>query len=500
MRIMQFISIYFVLFFIISLIGYYTFPKKYQYVFILICNCVFYISWISDIRDIFILLTVIIATWVGGGYFSLERCDTTKKSRIVLLFTLLFSLLFLIYFKYFAFILDNLNQINIIFGKRKIVSRHAIIAPIGISFFTFQALGYFIDVYQKKIMPEKNIFRYAAFVSFFPVITSGPISRADSLLVQMQDENGKCFSFDNVCRGAVIALYGAFIKLTIADRLAILSDTVFSNYKSYGGFILFFASVCYTLQIYCDFSSYSLMAVGISRMMGYNVPENFSAPYFAESIQEFWRRWHISLSTWFRDYVYIPLGGNRCSKFRKNINLLITFLVSGLWHGANWTFIFWGFLHGLYQITGNALKPLRNYVVRKWNINTQCFSFHFWKKLFVFNCVSIAWIFFRSNTIADAFSYIGRIVTRPAVWDMFNGKIYQLGLDTLQIDILTLSLFLFIVLDYRKYKHDDDIDVLLFRQNYLFQCLFLCGLFLFTFVFGMYGPDFNAQDFIYFRF
>lgn len=161
------------------------------------------------------------------------------------------------------------------------------------------------------------------------------------------------------------------------------------------------------------------MAVGISRMLGYNVPENFKAPYFAETVQEFWRRWHISLSTWFRDYVYIPLGGNRCSKFQKNMNLLITFLVSGLWHGANWTFIFWGFLHALFQIVGNAVKPIQNYVIRKLNINTQCFSFHYGKKLIVFNCVSIAWIFFRSNTIEDAFSYIGRIVTRPAIWDMF---------------------------------------------------------------------------------
>ena len=436
----------------------------------------------------------------SGGGILLERCNNPRKSRIVLLFTLFFSLIFLIYFKYFTFILDNLNQLNIIFGKKRIAFGYEIIPPIGISFFTFQVLGYFIDVYRKKITPEKNIFRYAAFVSFFPIITSGPIGRADNLLVQMQDEKGKCFSYDNICRGAVIALYGAFIKLTIANRLAVLSDTVFGDYKSYGGFILFFVSVCYTLQIYCDFSSYSLMAVGISRMLGYKVPENFIAPYFSESIQEFWRRWHISLSTWFRDYVYIPLGGSRCSNFRKNMNLLITFLVSGLWHGANWIFIFWGFLHGLYQIVEKAVKPIQNYVVRKWNINTQCFSFHFGKKLFVFNCVSIAWIFFRSNTIADAFSYIGRIVTRPAIWDMFNGKIYQLGLDTPQMHILLLALLLFIVLDYRKYKHDEDIDVVLFRQNYLYRCLFICGLFLFTLVFGMYGYNFNAQDFIYSHF
>lgn len=434
------------------------------------------------------------------GGILLEYCNTQKSARIVLFFTIIFSVASLVYFKYCDFIFDNLNHINFRLANKEIVRRHSIVAPIGISFFSFQALGYVIDVYHQKIRAEKNLFRYAAFVSFFPTITSGPINRSDILLAQMQRKEGKFISCECLYSGFILALYGAFLKMVIAGRLSVLTDTVFNNYKSYGGFILFFASVCYTFQIYCDFSSYSLIAIGISRMLGYEVVENFKAPYFAESIQEFWHRWHISLSTWFRDYIYIPLGGNQCSKCRKNLNLLITFLVSGLWHGANWTFVFWGFLHGIYQIVGNITKSMRKYMINKLHIKTQCFSFHLWKKFFVVNCVSLAWIFFRSETITDALFYIFRMISRVDIWDMFNGKIYQLGLNTLQFDILLLASVLIIVLDYKKYKEDINIDVILCRQNFLFRCLVICGLFAITLVFGMYGPEFNVQDFIYIRF
>lgn len=478
---MQFASIYFIIFFSVLLVGYYAMPaKKYQYLFILGCNLIFYISWMNSIWDLFMLGILIVITW--GGVFFLERRRNSTESKAMLLFVLLLGLAPLLLFKYSHFAVSNL------------------IAPVGISFFTFQALGYFIDVYRKKISPEKNLFRYAAFVSFFPTIVSGPINRADSLLAQMKREEGIRFSEDNLKRGLMKALYGAFIKLVIADRLAVLTDTVFGSYRAYGGLILFFAAICYTIQIYCDFSSYSLMAVGVSEMLGYHVVENFKAPYFAESIQEFWRRWHISLSTWFRDYVYISMGGNRCSGVRRNLNLFVTFLVSGLWHGANWTFVFWGGLHGIYQIVGNVTKPFRCAWIKRLGIREDCFSFRFGKRLLVFLCVAFAWIFFRMDTITDAFIYIGRMFTRPEIWDLFQGEIYLLGLNKLQMDILGPAFFLFLAVDYMKYKKEIDIDEFLLRQNFPFRCLFITGMFLYTFVFGMYGPEFNAQDFIYFHF
>ena len=492
---MQFASSYFIIFFIASICGYYIFPAKYRYVFILICDILFLSTWIqnNNYSDYLIILAVILITY----FFSIILGK--HKSKALVIFGAIITLSFLLYFKYWVFTLKNLNLLLNHFGT-SVSFNQSIISPIGISFFTFQALGYMIDVYRGKSEPEKNIFRYMSYVIFFPTITSGPIERSTGLLAQLRDSINSRFEYKNLQTGFILAVWGAFIKLVISDRLSVIANTVFDNYKTYGGFILVFASICYTLQIYCDFSSYSLMALGVSRMLGINVIENFKAPYLAESVQEFWRRWHISLSTWFRDYVYISLGGNRCSAFRKQINLLVTFLVSGIWHGANWTFIFWGLLHGFYQVIGNLTKKIRGSFTEKLKINTECFSFHLWRKLFVFSLISLAWIFFRSPSIGDSFEYIIRIFERPMLWNIFDNSIYNLGLSVFQMNILFISLLILFAADIKKYKTDSNIDSILLRQNMLFRCLFIAGIILFTVVFGMYGPDFNAQDFIYFHF
>lgn len=277
-------------------------------------------------------------------------------------------------------------------------------------------------------------------------------------------------------------------------------NTVFQDYEAYGSTVLIFAAICYTLQIFCDFASYSLIAMGLGKLLGFQLMENFQAPYFSSTIKEFWRRWHISLSTWFRDYVYIPLGGNRCSVRRKNLNLFLTFLVSGLWHGANWTFVVWGAVHGIYQIIGNASLGFRRKCYEKLELKTDCFSFRFGQRLCTFLLVSFAWIFFRSDTIADAFGYIVRMVTEIDIWNLFNGTVYNLGLDVLQMDILGLFLAVVFAVDYIKYKTQKNIDTLLLEQNWIFRCIVMVALFAAILVFGMYGPDFNAQDFIYFQF
>ena len=333
--------------------------------------------------------------FLGGGNL-LEYCNTQKSTRAAFFLTIIFSVASLVYFKYCDFILDNLNRINFRLADKDIVRRHSIVAPIGISFFSFQALGYVIDVYHKKIRAEKNLFRYAAFVSFFPTITSGPINRSDNLLAQMQRKEGKFISCESLYSGFMLALYGAFLKMVIAGRLSVLTDTVFNNYKSYGGFILFFASVCYTFQIYCDFSSYSLIAIGISRMLGYEVVENFKAPYFSENIQEFWRRWHISLSTWFREYVYIPLGGNRCGGQRNMVNLILVWALTGLWHGAEWNFLFWGLYYGVLLILekhvwGALMDRLPGVI----------------QHIYTFVLVMVGWVFFFSPDLGSALDHIG---------------------------------------------------------------------------------------------
>ncbi len=356
------------------------------------------------------------------------------------------------------------------------------------------------EVYKKNVIAEHNLITYAAYVTFFPTVMSGPIERPTGLLRQLREEELQRAGFTELKSGLLLVLYGGFVKYVVADRLAVFTDTVFNSYMAYGSTELWLSAIGYTLQIYCDFFAYSVMAFGLAKMMGFNIIENFNAPYLAVSIRDFWRRWHISLSTWFRDYVYIPLGGNRCSKLRKNFNLMVTFLVSGVWHGASWTYIVWGFLHGIYQVIGDLTAPFRKNLYKKYSFKTDRFGFRLGQRLFTFILVAVAWIFFRSATVTDAFLYIGRMVTNFNIWNLFNKSIYNLGLDAVQMSILAIALCVVFVLDCIKYRTGRGIDELVLKQNWGFQGIIYIVLFLAIFVFGMYGPAYNAQDFIYFQF
>ncbi|MBQ1311240.1 MAG: MBOAT family protein [Blautia sp.] len=489
---MQLTSVYFIVFMAFAILGFQCCSSRYRYLFILLCNILFYTGWINDIKSAFSLAAVIIVTWAGALLYHKTRY------RFILHVCLAASFLFLVWFKYADFMTAALDKILRYSGHSGPIPLSPM-APIGISFFTFQAAGYLIDVYRGKTMPEKNLFRYAAFVSFFPTITSGPIERSDHLLKQLREVRPRP-SFDDVRRGFILFVYGAFVKLVISERLALLVSSVMDYYHFYSGIVCFIAAVCYSVQIYCDFSSYSLMAAGAAKCFGFDIVENFTVPYFSETLQEFWRRWHISLSTWFRDYVYIPLGGNRCSGLRKNINLLITFLVSGLWHGANWTFVFWGFLHGFYQVVGNLTRKGRNKALQLLRVNTECFSYHLFRKLIVFLLVTFAWIFFRFDTITEAFSYIWRIFGHVRLWEIFDGTVYEMGLDYMELAVLFFSLSVLILADVLKYKTRKNIDCLLLEQNILFHCLVVALLITVTMVYGLYGPGFDAREFIYIRF
>ena len=341
----------------------------------------------------------------------------------------------LLIFKYYNFLNDSitsgLSQIGLHFALPGL--NWAI--PVGISFFTFQAVGYFLDVYHGRIKAEKNFLDYMLFVSFFPQVTSGPISKADELLPQIK--NPHKFDYNQGVQGLKWLLWGMFIKLVIADRLGMFVDTVYANYIHYNGTTCFVASLFYTLQIYCDFAGYSLMAIGIAATLGFNLINNFRRPYLAVSVTDFWRRWHISLTRWLTQQLYIPLGGSRCSKARCYLNILITFLVSGIWHGANWTFIFWGLIHGFLQIIEKALGWQKyeghNGLVK---IGRICVTFLL---------VSFAWIFFRMPTIGDAFAVIGRMFTDFGMPDImiFGGT---------NILFLALSLPLLVLYDIFKEK------------------------------------------------
>lgn len=329
------------------------------------------------------------------------------------MFLFFFTILPLLFFKYFNFANEIIFQVLSFLGVRFNLVGLNWAVPIGISFFTFQALGYLWDVYYRKIESEKNFFVYSLFVSFFPSILSGPINKASLILPQLHNLR-KQFDYPKIVEGLKFLLWGMFMKTVVADRAGLYVDTILPNYMNYTGISCLVAVFFYTVQIYADFAGYSLMAIGVGKTLGFELTENFRRPYFSFSVTDFWRRWHISLSTWLKDYVYIPLGGSRCTKSRNYLNILITFLVSGIWHGANWTFIIWGLLHGVFQVVEKMLgQQMCDY---KWLGKTI-------KILVTFVLVSFAWIFFRMPTLSSALGVIKRIFDVSLPKTIYTGSI-----------------------------------------------------------------------------
>lgn len=340
---------------------------------------------------------------LGGGQILQLRDDSKEiKARnrkcLVWLFALL-GLLPLMVFKYYNFINNSISDGLTTIGLQFSLPGLNWAIPVGISFFTFQAVGYMLDVYHGRVEAEKNLLDYLLFVSFFPQVMSGPISKADELLPQIKSP--RIFDYEQGKQGLKYLLWGMFIKLVIADRLGLFVDTVYANYIHYNGSTCFVASIFYTLQIYCDFAGYSLMAIGIARTLGFNLINNFRRPYLAVSITDFWKRWHISLTRWLTQQVYIPLGGSRCSKARTYWNIFVTFLVSGIWHGANWSFIVWGCIHGLFQIVEKTLGG-QKYEGHNWAVKIMRIGV-------TFLLVNFAWVFFRMPSVREAWGMMVRM-------------------------------------------------------------------------------------------
>jgi D-alanyl-lipoteichoic acid acyltransferase DltB (MBOAT superfamily) len=349
--------------------------------------------WEIKYLGIIIIGSTLIDYFIGLKIHS-SSIQKTKKRFLYLSLASNLSVLFI--FKYFNFFLDNTNEIIQLSNSNYQLPYLEVILPVGISFYTFQTLSYSLDIYNGKIKtPEKNIGIFALFVSFFPQLVAGPIERASNLLPQFHQKHD--FSFDKAASGLTLALWGLFKKVVVADRLSIIVNEIYNNPTEYSGFTIIIGTVFFAFQIYCDFSGYSDIAIGIARTMGFDFLKNFRTPYFSKSIGEFWKRWHISLSTWFKDYLYIPLGGNRVVKWKWYYNLFITFLVSGFWHGAQWTFIIWGSLHGLYLILETLIQIKRNPLI----------NYLLTVKTFILVC--FGWIFFRANTLDDAFLIILKI-------------------------------------------------------------------------------------------
>ena len=500
---MQFNSIHFMVFFPIVLAIYFIIPMKMRKIWLLVASYYFYMSW--NPKYAILIITSTVLTYLSG--ILIEKCREAEykyckqMQTATLAACLISNLTILAVFKYGNFFIGTLDKFLQHFHLGIINQRFDFLLPVGISFYTFQALGYIIDVYRQDIKAEKNLLQYALFVSFFPQLVAGPIERSKNLLTQLQSISTiKLWNIKRITSGAILMLWGLFMKMVIADRISILVDTVFNDYFMYGSTELCLAAIGFAIQIYCDFGSYSLIAIGASKIMGIQLMENFDAPYFAMNIKDFWNRWHISLSTWFRDYLYIPLGGNRKGNFRKNINKMIVFVISGLWHGASWRFVIWGGMHGFYQVIEDVSASWRRSLIKKFNINTTCFSWRLLQAIITFILVDFAWIFFRADSIIDALRFIKRIIIRPTPWLLFNGGIFTLGLDRIEMNILLFSLLLLFLVDLIKYKKRIMIDAFLMEQNMWFEWLVIIMLVLMIFIFGEYGPAFDAQQFIYFQF
>lgn len=392
---MIFNSFNFIVLFPLIFLLYYVIPAGYQKgrnVFLLLVSYLLYLNW--EPVYALILLGVTFVT-----YYSARLIEKHEKKKQIVVLGGLISLLPLLFFKYFDFINEQVYVVMSLMGLRYDLQGLNWAIPVGISFFTFQALSYLFDVYYKKIEAEKDFLTYALFISFFPSILSGPINKT-SLIIPQLKKLRPYFDYEKAVEGLKMLLWGMFMKVVVADRVALYVDTVLPSYMNYTGVTCFAASLFYTIQIYADFAGYSLMAIGVGKVLGFELTENFRRPYFAVSVTDFWRRWHISLSTWLKDYIYIPMGGSRCSKVRNYWNILVTFLVSGIWHGANWTFIVWGCLHGIAQIVEKAIGQQK------------CEYGWFGKSvkiLITFLLVNFAWIFFRMPTLGDACGVIAHI-------------------------------------------------------------------------------------------
>ncbi len=496
-ELMIFNSIDFLIFFPIVVAVYFVIPKKSRYIWLLAASYYFYMCW--NAKYVLLLLASTITTWFFGGLAHWIKKPLGKKLSVAGCVMLNLGILF--YFKYFDFFLSAANRILTKVGIQ-IQDRAAdVLLPVGISFYTFQALGYIIDVYRGRIEPEKNILKYALFVSFFPQLVAGPIERSENLLKQVRNvDKMKLWNYENVTKGLTLMVWGLFVKMVIADRVAILVNTVFDGIYQYGTVALAAAAIGFALQIYCDFMGYSTIAVGAAQVLGFQLMENFETPYFSRSIGEFWKRWHISLSSWFRDYVYIPLGGNRCSKLRKCCNLMITMGISGLWHGANWTYVAWGLLHGVYQVAGDATRPIRQKLYQAGNVKTESFSFKLGQVISTFVLVDFAWIFFRANSISDGIAYCKRMITKWDPWSFFDGEIYTLGLDRVEMNILLAAVAALLLVDMLKYFKEQTIAEFLQEQCIWFRWGVILALIFAVLIYGVYGIKFESSQFIYFQF
>ena len=450
-----------------------------QNILLLIASYVFYGWW-----DWRFLILILLSTIVDYSIsLSLEKVDNNKYRKYLLWLSLVFNLGLLGFFKYFNFFIDNWVEAWATLGVQMNRSSLNIILPVGISFYTFQTLSYSIDVYRNKLKPTKNFISFASFVSFFPQLVAGPIERATNLLPQFYKK--RTFNYELAVSGLKLILWGLFKKIVIADNCAIYVNEIFGTYEDQSSLTLILGAVYFAFQIYGDFSGYSDIAIGTARLFGFKLMRNFNYPYFSRDIAEFWRRWHISLSTWFRDYVYIPLGGSRGSKLMQIRNVFVIFLVSGFWHGANWTFVVWGGLNALFFLPLLLAKKNRNHVGDSAENRILPSFKEFFQIGITFSLTTFAWIFFRANSISEAIDYILSVFNNQKTFAID----YLGGIERYSFEIVFLILIL-ILFEWIYRKKETPFEGKIKNVNEVIVLLLLL-------IFGQFT---NHSSFIYFQF
>ena len=495
---MLFNSLHFLVFFPVVVLIFLIIPGKFRSMWLLVSSYYFYMSWNPKYALLMAFSTV--STYLTGLFLNKVSEKTEEKNEIrykklCVAVSFFINLGILFFFKYFDFALENVNRVLEALNVTVLKKPFDVLLPVGISFYTFQALGYTVDVYRGDIKAEKNLIRYALFVSFFPQLVAGPIERSENLLVQIQTiKKRRLWNKERIRDGLLLMLWGFFQKLMIADRAAIAVNAVYNQYHAFGGGEIILATLLFAFQIYCDFDAYTNIARGAARVCGFELMANFRQPYFATSIADFWRRWHVSLSSWFRDYLYIPLGGSRVSAVRNWMNLMITFLISGAWHGASWDFILWGGLHGAYQVAGKWKNSLLNRIRTVLEIEKEVHLPKLLQMAVTFALVVFAWMLFRVNSLRDLKEMLLIVVNQPFVKDFA-----AMNMSKVEWILLLISLTILMLVDILQSKNIS-VNRLIVICTAVVRVLFYTAGIGSIVIFGVYGVAYDASQFLYFQF
>ena len=494
---MNFNSLAFLIYLPIVVAVHWLLPHRWRKYWLLAASYFFYMYW----NPLFILLILFSTAVDYLCSLGMERRrDKPGIMKALLLASVCMNLGLLFFFKYWDFFGETVNSLCAAASIPYRVPALNLILPVGISFYTFQTMSYTIDVYRGDQTAERDPVSFALFVTYFPQLVAGPIERSKNLMHQLHEPH--FFDPKRVRDGLLLMGWGFFEKLVLADRIALLVTAVYDNPAAHTGVEIVLATVLFAFQIYCDFAGYSDIAIGAARVMGFTLMKNFKHPYSAVTVSDFWRRWHISLTTWFRDYIYIPLGGSRCAKWKHFRNILITFSLSGLWHGAEWSFVVWGALNGLYQVVGSLTAPFRGRLETCLGLDPDGWLRRWWKRLVTFALVDFAWLFFRANSFLTGVGMLRQAAVNPGLSALRDPlamiTVENLGMGRKDFAVLLLALVVLAAVDTLRQRVD--LKAVLDRRNIVVRYAVYYVIIFTVLIFGIYGPEFDAASFIYFQF